>query len=79
MVEVVWDDAQADTIYPVDIEIFGLDRARLVTDVMNTVMETRTHILGINARVSKDQMAHIQLRIEIRNLGHLYNVMTKNS
>ncbi|HVJ50446.1 bifunctional (p)ppGpp synthetase/guanosine-3',5'-bis(diphosphate) 3'-pyrophosphohydrolase [Desulfitobacterium sp.] len=77
MVEVVWDDAQADTIYPVDIEIFGLDRARLVTDVMNSVMETRTHILGINARVSKDQMAHIQLRIEIRNLGHLYNVIQK--
>lgn len=77
MVEVVWDDAQADTIYPVDIEIFGLDRTRLVTDVMNTVLETRTHILGINARVSKDQMAHIQLSIEIRNLGHLYNVMQK--
>lgn len=77
MVEVVWDDAQADTIYPVDVEIFGLDRARLVTDVMNVVMETRTHILGINARVSKDQMAHIQLSIEIRNLGHLYNVMQK--
>lgn len=77
MVEVVWDDAQADTIYPVDVEIFGLDRARLVTDVMNVVMETRTHILGINARVSKDKMAHIQLSIEIRNLGHLYNVMQK--
>lgn len=77
MVEVVWDDAQADTIYPVDVEIYGLDRARLVTDVMNVVMETRTHILGINARVSKDKMAHIQLSIEIRNLGHLYNVMQK--
>lgn len=77
MVEVIWDDSQPDTIYPVDIEIFGIDRARLVTDVMNTVMETRTHILGINARVSKDQMAHIQLRIEIRNLGNLYNVMQK--
>lgn len=76
MVEVVWD-SQVESIYPVDVEIFGLDRSRLVTDIMNVVMETRTHILGINARVGKDKLAHIQLSIEIRNLGHLYNVMQK--
>ncbi len=76
MVEVVWD-LDVESIYPVDIEIFGLDRSRLVTDIMNVVMETRTHILGINARVGKDKLAHIQLSIEIRNLGHLYNVMQK--
>jgi GTP pyrophosphokinase len=40
MVEVVWD-SQVESIYPVDIEIFGLDRSRLVTDIMNVVMETR--------------------------------------
>lgn len=76
MVEVMWD-SEIDSIYPVDVEIFGIDRSRLVTDVMNAVLDTRTHILGINARVSKDKMAHIQLSIEIRNLGHLYNVMQK--
>lgn len=77
MIEVVWDDSQPDTIYQVDLDIFGVDRSRLVTDVMNAVLETRTHILGINARVSKDQMAHIQLSVEIRNLGHLDSVMQK--
>lgn len=76
MVEVAWD-SQVESIYPVDIEIFGLDRSRLVTDIMNVVLETRTHILGINARIGKDKLAHIQLSIEIRNLGHLYNVMQK--
>lgn len=76
MVDVAWD-SQVESIYPVDVEIFGLDRSRLVTDIMNVVMETRTHILGINARVGKDKLAHIQLSIEIRNLGHLYNVMQK--
>jgi GTP pyrophosphokinase len=76
MVGVMWD-SEVDSIYPVDVEIFGLDRSRMVTDVMNAVLDSRTHILGINARVSKDKMAHIQLSIEIRNLGHLYNVMQK--
>lgn len=76
MVEVIWD-TEVEAIYPVDLEIFALDRARLVTDVMNVVLETRTNILAINARVAKDKSTHIQLSIEIRNLGHLYNVMQK--
>jgi len=76
MVEVIWD-TEVESIYPVDLEIFALDRPRLVTDVMSAVMETRTNILAINARVGKDKITHIQLSIEIRNLGHLYNVMQK--
>ncbi|AGA69932.1 (p)ppGpp synthetase, RelA/SpoT family [Desulfitobacterium dichloroeliminans LMG P-21439] len=76
MVEVIWD-TEVESIYPVDLEIFALDRPRLVTDVMNAVLETRTSILAINARVGKDKITHIQLSIEIRNLGHLYNVIQK--
>ncbi|MDR3598976.1 MAG: bifunctional (p)ppGpp synthetase/guanosine-3',5'-bis(diphosphate) 3'-pyrophosphohydrolase [Desulfosporosinus sp.] len=76
IVEVVWAE-QMDSTYPVDIEIYGLDKPRLVTEVMNTVLDTRTHILGINAKVGKDNIAHIQLRIEIRNLDQLKMVMHK--
>ncbi|GAB6155319.1 bifunctional (p)ppGpp synthetase/guanosine-3',5'-bis(diphosphate) 3'-pyrophosphohydrolase [Desulfosporosinus burensis] len=76
VVEVVWAE-QVDSTYPVDIQIFGMDKPRLVTEVMNTVLDTRTHILGINARVGKDNLAHIQLRIEIRNLDQLKMVMHK--
>ncbi|HZK56064.1 MAG TPA: bifunctional (p)ppGpp synthetase/guanosine-3',5'-bis(diphosphate) 3'-pyrophosphohydrolase [Desulfosporosinus sp.] len=73
-VEVKWAD-QIDSTYPVDIQIYGKDKPRLVTEVMNTVLETRTHILGINARVDKDNIAHIQLRVEIRNVEQLKIVM----
>ena len=76
VVEVVWAE-QVDSTYPVDIQIYGMDKPRLVTEVMNTVLDTRTHILGINARVGKDNLAHIQLRIEIRNLDQLKMVMHK--
>lgn len=44
---------------------------------MNSVLDTRTHILGINARVGKDSIAHIQLRVEIRNVEQLKMVMHK--
>ncbi|SPF52115.1 GTP pyrophosphokinase [Candidatus Desulfosporosinus infrequens] len=76
VVEVVWAE-QVDSIYPVDIQIYGVDKPRLVTEVMNTVLDTRAHILGINARVGKDNLADIQLRIEIRNLEQLKMVMNK--
>ncbi|MDI6812054.1 MAG: bifunctional (p)ppGpp synthetase/guanosine-3',5'-bis(diphosphate) 3'-pyrophosphohydrolase [Desulfitobacteriaceae bacterium] len=76
VVEVMWDD-NTDTTYAVDIHVSVGDRARLVTDVMNAVMDTRTNMLGINAHVSKDRVAHIQLRLEIRNLEHLNFVMSR--
>jgi guanosine-3',5'-bis(diphosphate) 3'-pyrophosphohydrolase len=76
VVEVLWAE-QLDSTYPVDIRIYGKDKPRLVTDVMNTVLDTRTHILGINAWVRKDNIARIQLRVEIRNLEHLKAVMHK--
>jgi GTP pyrophosphokinase len=76
VVEVMWAE-QMDSTYPVDIQIYGMDKPRLVTEVMNTVLDTRTHILGINAKVGKDNIAHIQLRIEIRNLEQLKMVMHK--
>ena len=74
MVEVMWAE-EIDSTYPVDIQIYGKDKPRLVTEVMNTVLDTRTHILGINARVGKDNIAHIQLRVEIRNVEQLKMVM----
>lgn len=76
LVEVEWEKS-VDSVYPVDIEIIGMDRARFVSDIMNVIMETRTHMLAINARVGKDNVSHVQLKIEARNLEHLNFVMQK--
>ncbi|MHB1653399.1 MAG: RelA/SpoT family protein [Desulfitobacteriaceae bacterium] len=76
VVEVMWDE-ESEATYAVDIHVSVGDRARLVTDVMNAVMDTRTNMLGINAHVGKDRVAHIQLRLEIRNLDHLNYVMQR--
>jgi len=76
LIEVQWEESN-DSVYPVDLEIVGLDRPRLVTDVMNVIMETRTHMLGMNARVGKNKTANIQLRIEARNLEQLNYVLQK--
>ncbi|QHA00745.1 RelA/SpoT family protein [Dehalobacter restrictus] len=76
IVEVEWE-AAVESIYPVDIEIIGLDRVGLVSDIMNVITETRTHMLGMSARVGKDRVSHIRLRIEVKNLDHLNFVLNK--
>lgn len=76
LIEVEWEDGMT-TVYPVDIEVIGQDRARLVSDIMNVFMDTRTHVLGINAKVGKDKVARIQLKIEARNIEHLEFVLNK--
>ena len=76
LIEVQWEENNY-SVYTVDLEIVGLDRLRLVTDVMNVIMETRTHMLGMNARVSKDKTANIRLKIEAKNLEHLNYVVQR--
>lgn len=76
VVEVMWAD-EIDSTYPVDIRVYGRDKPRLVTEVINTVLDTRTHILGINAWVGKNNITNIQLRVEIRNVEQLKVVMQK--
>lgn len=76
LIDVEWEEGMT-TVYPVDIEVIGQDRARLVSDIMNVFMDTRTHVLGINAKVGKDKVARIQLKIEARNIDHLEFVLNK--
>lgn len=76
LVEVEWEQ-NISSFYPVDVEIVASDRERLVTDIMNVIMDTRTHMLGINVKVGKDNVSHIKLKIEARGLEHLQFVLQK--
>lgn len=76
LVEVEWEE-NIDSVYPVDIEIIGMDRPHFVPDIMNVIMETRTHMLAMDARVGKGHVSHVHLKIEARNLEHLNFVLQK--
>jgi len=75
-VDVVWDE-QAKATYQVELEIQAIDRVRLTLDVMNAVAETKTIANAVNARATKNGLAMINLKIEIRNLEHLESVVQK--
>ncbi len=76
MIQVSWDGG-GDNLYRVTVEITALDRANLVTDVMAILSETKTKMYSMNAQVMKDGRAIISVTVEISDLSHLENVMTK--
>ncbi|MDR1605079.1 MAG: bifunctional (p)ppGpp synthetase/guanosine-3',5'-bis(diphosphate) 3'-pyrophosphohydrolase [Gracilibacteraceae bacterium] len=74
LIEVDWvakAEEEEEAVYPVNVDILAADRPSLVTDVMNSLMETKTHVLNLNAQAAKDGSAHIHLKIETRGIGHL--------
>ena len=76
LIEVGWD-VDTPATYKVELEVRALDRPSLTMDILNTVSDTRTVINAVNSRAKKNQMALVNLKIEIRDLEHLYSVMRK--
>jgi guanosine-3',5'-bis(diphosphate) 3'-pyrophosphohydrolase len=77
IIEVSWDDDDVSTTYQVEIEVRAFDRPHLTTDIMNTITDTRTVINAVNARAKRDKTALINLKLEIRDIEHLYAIMQK--
>lgn len=60
-----------------EIEVIALDRPRLATDIMMTITDMKVQINAIHARAVRQNLATVNLKIEIRNLSHLNNIMEK--
>ncbi len=78
IIDVSWDQ-DAPATYQVEIEVEAFDRPHLATDIMTTITDTRTVINAVNARAMKNRMARVNLKLEIRNIEHLYTVIQKVS
>lgn len=69
-IEVFWNTDEADS-YPVEIQVRAMDRVNLLTTIMSTVSEGKTNIEAVNARTDKDNVAVIDLVLDIRNVEHM--------
>ncbi|MCL4516403.1 MAG: bifunctional (p)ppGpp synthetase/guanosine-3',5'-bis(diphosphate) 3'-pyrophosphohydrolase [Firmicutes bacterium] len=75
-IEVYWNEG-GGSAYPVEIEVEAVDRANLLTNVMNSISETKANIVAVNARTTKNRMAIINLVVDIRDVEHMELVMKK--
>ncbi|MDN5347870.1 MAG: diphosphokinase / guanosine-3,5-bis(diphosphate) 3-diphosphatase [Clostridia bacterium] len=75
-IEVVWD-TEDEATYQVHIEATAIDRPRLATDIMTAIADTKTIINSVHARATRNNLAAVDLKIEIRGLEHLNYIMDK--
>ncbi|HVB10475.1 MAG TPA: bifunctional (p)ppGpp synthetase/guanosine-3',5'-bis(diphosphate) 3'-pyrophosphohydrolase [Bacillota bacterium] len=77
LIEVAWEQVDA-SYYPVEVEIHGLDRPGLLSDVTQILADTRTNIIEASARGrGRSDRAVIGFVLEIKNLDHLENLRRK--
>jgi guanosine-3',5'-bis(diphosphate) 3'-pyrophosphohydrolase len=77
LIEVDWEQVDA-AYYPVEVEIHGLDRPGLLSDVTQILADTRTNIIEASARGrGRSDRAVIGFVLEIKNLEHLESLRRK--
>ncbi len=75
-IEVEWDEGR-QIAYQTEIQIIAADRKGLLSEITNIFSETGLSVIAINARISKEKVAVINLTIEITNTQQLNRIMKK--
>lgn len=78
LIEASWQ-AEPQFSLPVDIAVRGFDRPGLLSDVAAAVADLKSNILSARARTTAEGTAIIEMTVEIRNLAHLQQLITKIS
>ncbi|RJQ11055.1 MAG: bifunctional (p)ppGpp synthetase/guanosine-3',5'-bis(diphosphate) 3'-pyrophosphohydrolase [Bacillota bacterium] len=76
LIEVAWDKDVPAT-FSTALVINAFDRPGLLSDVVNTVAETRTNISHVNAHVGRAKTATIDLVVEISSLEQLRHLQER--
>lgn len=75
IIEVEWSDDRG--MFNVEIEVKAYDRDRLTTDVMTVIADMKIHINSVYSRVTKNDEAVINLKLEIKDINRLYAAMQR--
>lgn len=66
LVNVTWDHP-AGEVYPVDFEIFGVDRPGLLKDVLDVIANMNKSASRVTAAVQDSQSARIYFRVDVKD------------
>ncbi|SUN80895.1 GTP diphosphokinase [Streptococcus milleri] len=78
LIDVEWEDNSSVKEYTANIDIYGLNRAGLLNDVLQVLSNTTKNISTVNAQPTKDmKFANIHVSFGIANLSMLTTVVDK--
>lgn len=76
MIQVGWD-LTVGNLYKVIVEVIGVDRSELLSDILMVTSESKIKVSSVNAKVIKNNMGSITLTLDLSNLNQLEHIMTK--
>lgn len=76
LIDVSWYTAN-NVAYKADITVMANDRTALLMEITNVIGESRIPLKAINARTTKDQIAIMNLTLEITNTEQLEKIVKK--
>lgn len=76
LIEVSWYTS-SNVSYKADITVMANDRTELLMEITNAIGEAKIPLKAINARTTRDQVAVMNLTLEITNTEQLDNIIKK--
>ncbi|MCD5405391.1 MAG: bifunctional (p)ppGpp synthetase/guanosine-3',5'-bis(diphosphate) 3'-pyrophosphohydrolase [Desulfotomaculum sp.] len=76
IVEAIWDE-NFKSVFQVKLEILGMDRAGLLNDVLNVLLEMKLSAKWVNARSRKDKAAVIELVLNLKSLEQMDYILSR--
>lgn len=76
IVEASWGIAKGSD-YITELQVEADDREGLLSEIVELVMETKTHLCAVNAKSAKGGTAIVNLKVKIPDLEHLRMLMRK--
>jgi guanosine-3',5'-bis(diphosphate) 3'-pyrophosphohydrolase len=76
IIEVRWNTVE-NASYLADLNLLANDRTSLIMDISNTIGEDKIPLKGINARTTREQIAIIDISLEITNTQQLDKIIKK--
>ena len=80
LIDVAWENIAKDKDkenYNADIEIYGFNRSRLLSDVINALNSKTKNIVNISGKVDSNNMAHIYATVSVRDAAHLEDILSR--
>ncbi len=74
MIDVYWYNNDKTT-YNVDIEIYANDRAGLLADIIAEVGNTKSKLMAVSSRATKEKIAVTELTVEVENIDQLNKIL----
>lgn len=76
LIDVSWEESKSSS-YLSNLKIVANDRGRILIDLTNAVGDSKIPLKGMNARTTKDELAIVEVTLEITNTEQLDRIIKK--